>query len=545
MTESRSENAPSLEQRKGLESLVAPRGRAAPPPLADRKRQNGLSLDAFDPQLFRSNSQTIVGKLESHLADTSIKGLDLTDPALLAQAAKALMTAESERIAEFDEKKLSAIMDLYIRTGIQVHSPGYMGRQFSGVVPLAAVVDFVSSVVNQPSSFYEAAQLPSVVERIMADELNQFIGYEPGRFAMVTTSGGSLANLTALLAARNDKFPRFWPDGVAAVEGQPRPAIAVGEDVHYSVARAAGVMGIGDAHLVRLPLNDDKQICVERARAALDAAEARGLKVFCLVASAGTTAVGAFDPLDELAEIARERDMWLHVDGAHGASLLVSDRFRHKLRGIEKADSLTWDAHKMMFVPAPCTLLFYRDQEKSSGAFRQKASYVFDEKPDIYTALDSGDKNFECTKRPMIMGLWVLWAMYGRALFAEKIDYLCQLTADVHEILRADSDFETPHRPESNILAFRYRPPGVAEEEVHRLQEEIRNRIKSQGEFFISKVNIDGVAALRVVMMNHRITAEHVHLLLAEIRKAGQAALDELRNPERAGQHRPERENHR
>ncbi|MGW7414074.1 pyridoxal phosphate-dependent decarboxylase family protein [Streptomyces sp. NPDC054863] len=486
----------------------------------------GLLLEAFDPQLFRDNSESALGRLEKHLSDLSIRGLELIRPAVLTQAAKELMVPESDRIAPFDEEKLGAILDLYIRTGIPVHSPGYMGRQFSGVVPLSGVVDFVSSVVNQPSSFYEAGQLPNVAEQLMADELNRFIGWEPGRFAMVTTSGGSLANLTALLAARNDKYPEYWAEGATSLEGRPRPAIAVGADVHYSVSRAAGVLGIGEDQLIRLPLNDAKQICMDQAPHVLEAAERRKLKVFCLVASAGSTSVGAFDPLDELADLARRKDIWLHVDGAHGASLLVSDKLRSKLKGIEKVDSLTWDAHKMMFVPAPCTLLFYRNKEKGLGAFRQQASYVFDEEPDVYTDLDSGGKNFECTKRPMIMPLWTLWSIFGRALFAEKIDYLCELTSDAHQVVQQEPDFDALHQPESNILCFRYRPADlIRADDTHRLQVAIRNRIKRQGNFFISKVNVDGVAALRVVMMNHQITVEHFRMLLGEIRKIGEELL--------------------
>ncbi|SEF86917.1 Pyridoxal-dependent decarboxylase conserved domain-containing protein [Nonomuraea solani] len=258
-----------------------------PEPSSFPTERGGLPLKAFDVGLFRESSETTVAKLEKHLADLSIKGLALTEPSALSRAARALMTTEQENIAGYDEEKLGAIIDLYVKTGIQVQSPGYMGRQFSSTVPLAGVIDFVSSVVNQPSSFYEAGQLPNVVEKIMADELNRFIGWPPGTFAMVTTSGGSLANLTAMLAARNDKFPGFWSEGSAAFLGQERPAIAVGDDVHYSVTRTAGVMGIGEAQIVRLPLNHAQQIDMNRVRPALEAAEGRGLRVFCLVASAG------------------------------------------------------------------------------------------------------------------------------------------------------------------------------------------------------------------------------------------------------------------
>lgn len=490
----------------------------------DAEQQKGLKLDAFDPQLFRKHAELIIAKLENHLADASMRGLSLTNPNILLQKAKELMTAEGENIAFPDTEKLEAIVDLYIQTGIQVHSRGYMGRQFSGPIPLASAIDLASAVVNQPSSFYEAAQLPNVAERIIADEFNKFIGWEPDRFAMATTSGGSLASLTALLAARNDKFPQSWSEGMSATAGQARPAIAVG-DAHYSICRAAGIIGIGEQQIVRLPVNDKKQICPEQIRPALEAAEKRGLKVFCLVASAGTTAMGAFDPIDKLGAIAEEKNIWLHIDGAHGGSLIVSDRLRHKLKGVEKADSFIIDAHKMMFVPAACTLLFYKNKEKSYGAFRQEASYVFEKEPDVYTAFDSAEKNFECTKRPLIMNLWVLWALYGRALFAEKIEYLCQLAEQAYHILESELDFETIHQPEANILCFRYRPSNWDEQAFPNFQLALRNRLREEGKFFISKVDIDGQTALRVVFMNHQIDSDCFRLLLHEIRAVGQELL--------------------
>jgi L-2,4-diaminobutyrate decarboxylase len=492
-----------------------------------KSRPGYFAAELFDPRLFRKNAELIIEKLERYLGDPSIRGLALTDPSQLMQTAKALTRRGAADTAEANEKKLAEIIDLYIKTGIQVYSPGYMGRQFSGAFPLSGIVDLVSSIVNQPASFYEAGQLPNVAERIMALELNRFIGLAPERYTMATTSGGSLANLTALLAARNDKLPRSWSEGLVAASGAPRPAIAISEDAHYSVCRAAGIIGIGEQQIVRLPINRERQICVAEVRPALEAAELRGLKVFCLVASAGTTSVGAFDPIDELAEIAAEKDIWLHIDGAHGASLLLCDALRHKLRGIERADSLTWDAHKLMFVPAVCTMLFYKNKDKAHGAFRQEASYVFEKRADIYAEYDGAEKNFECTKRPMIMTLWVMWALYGKAPFANKITYLCRLTAEAHEILIREPEFDTLHQPESNILCFRHQPATLAQAELGDFQVEIRNRIRAQGDFFISKVDVDGVSALRVVFMNHEIKPEHFRLLLREIKKVGREILDQ------------------
>ncbi|MDJ0511017.1 MAG: aminotransferase class V-fold PLP-dependent enzyme [Crocosphaera sp.] len=487
-------------------------------------KPTGLQLEAFKPELFRKNVEVAISKLEKYLADDSIRGIDLTNPHELLAQAKDIMNAPSNQSGSGEQEKLAAILDLYLKTGIAVHSPGYMGRQFSGVIPLAGVMDLVNSTINQPSSFYEAAQLPNVVEEIMANELNQFIGWEPGTFGMVTTSGGSLGTLTALLAARNDRFPQLWSQGFSALEGQARPAIAVG-DGHYSISRAVGILGIGEEQIVRLPLNDKQQICIEKVKPTLEAAAQKGLNVFAMVVSTGTTTMGAFDPLDQLADIAQEKNIWLHVDGCHGASLLVSDELRHKLKGIEKVDSFVWDAHKTMFLPGVCTLLFYKNKEKSYGAFHQDASYVFEKQQDVYTQFDRAKQNFECTKRPLIMNFWVTWSIYGRKLFADKLEYLCKLAQNAYGILEQEKDFQTVHDPEMNIVCFRYLPSNLDEKAFPEFQVMIRNRLKEEGNFFISKVNVDGKPCLRVVFMNHKIEMVHFQLLLREIRKIGQEIL--------------------
>lgn len=477
----------------------------------------------FSPETFRKCIEVAASRLEAYLEDTSVRGLAMRDPDDLLREAEKLMTKKDDHIDDFDEARFQSIVDLYIRTGIQLYSPGYMGRQFAGVFPLTGAVDMVNTVLNQPSSFYEAAQLPNVAERLMAGELNKYIGYEPEKFTMVTTSGGSLANLTALMAARNDKFPGVWAKGAAACcEQGGQPAFAVSSDAHYSVIRSAGILGVGEDNIVKLPVGHDGKICVEKVPEMLDNAQANGLNIFCIVASAGTTSLGAFDPIDQLAEIADRYNIWLHVDGSHGASLLISDLLRRKLQGIHKADSIAWDAHKMMFIPSPCSLLFYKDKKKGYAAFHQEASYVFEKHSDKYTEYDSAGKNFECTKRSMIMNLWIPWAIYGRALFAQKIEFLCQLCQQAYHALTQESDFEVIHSPESNILCFRYKPSCAVAASIPDYQAKIRNRVRQNATFFISKVDIDSKPALRVVFMNHLTTVKNFHMLLNEVRVVGQ-----------------------
>lgn len=474
-------------------------------------------MNAFDVESFNTAVDIAAGKLSELLESDEIQGVVLERPNTLLAAARALMVGAKD---SFDAKRFAEILDLYIRTGIKVNSRGYMARQFSSVVPVSAVFDMVSAMAPQPASYYEAGQLANVADKLIAEEFGRLLGWELGRFDMVTTSGASLANMTAVLVARNRKLGASWTDGVSATgRGRGRPAIAFGAESHYSVSRLAGIFGLGVDQVVRLPLNDRRQIDINGAVAALDEAKARGLDVFCIVGAAGTTSVGAIDPLEELAAEARKRDAWFHVDAAHNGALLVSDRLRPRLKGLELADSFCLDAHKTLFVPALCTLLFYRDPEAAGAAFPEKHSYVFDPVEDEMSRFQSGIKNFECTKRPAILNLWLVWALFGRRFFEQKLDYLVDLTRQAHDHLAAQPDFEVLHQPESNILCFVHRPAGLPESQLSTLQLALRDRIRAEGRYFVSKVELDGSTVLRIVMMNHQIGLSDIDALTNEIRR--------------------------
>jgi len=473
---------------------------------------------AFSLQTFAEAARIVSDKLHGFLEDDGIQGVSLEPPLALLSAARELM-AEPEG-AGFNAERFSDILDLYLRTTVKVHSRGYMARQFSSVVPVSAVFDMITAMAPQPASYYEAGQLANVVDRVMADEFGRLIGWKDGSFAMVSTSGASLATMTAVLAARNSLLDGSWEDGVSAEgRGRGRPAVAVGEDAHFSALRVAGILGIGQKQIVRLPLNARRQIDPEGARAALDAAAARGLDVFCVIGTAGSTSVGAIDPLVALAELAHARDAWFHVDAAHNGAFLVSDRLRARVEGLALADSFCLDAHKTLFVPGLCTLLFYRDASVADIAFPHKASYVFDPEDDEMSRFQSGTKNFECTKRPSILNLWLVWALFGRRMFEQKLDYLVDLTCAAHDLIADQPDFDVMHQPESNILCFVHKPPWVPADRLGHLQLELRDRIRAEGRYFLSKVELDGSTVLRMVLMNQRITQADIAELLKAIRR--------------------------
>ena len=149
---------------------------------------------------------------------------------------------------------------------------------------------------------------------------------------------------------------------------------------------------------------------------------AQNQPIVAVVACACATPTGAFDPLEDIADVCRRHEVWLHVDAAHGGAAVLSDRHRHLVAGLERADSVVWDAHKMLFVPGLCAFVFYRDKSHRFEAFRQDAPYLFDPAAPGLAEYDSGMKTVECTKRAAAFGLWGVWSLFGRQLFADMVD---------------------------------------------------------------------------------------------------------------------------
>jgi L-2,4-diaminobutyrate decarboxylase len=229
-------------------------------------------------------------------------------------------------------------------------------------------------------------------------------------------------------------------------------------------------------------------------------------------------------------QIAKDYSLWFHVDGAHGASFLFSDKHRHILDGIDLADSVAWDAHKMLFVPALCTYLFYRDAKHSWEAFSQDAPYLFDPSdPQGMADFDSGLRTFECTKGAMSLGLWGVWSLYGKEFIASLIEKGLENTRLLYEKISKTNDFETAHEPQCNILCFRYLPTGhknLSASDLSSLQQKIRQQLLHDGQGYITGTKLDGEYWLRVTVINPLTDESHLSALLEKIRAlAGAIAL--------------------
>ncbi|MEM9703457.1 MAG: aminotransferase class I/II-fold pyridoxal phosphate-dependent enzyme, partial [Planctomycetota bacterium] len=306
----------------------------------------------------------------------------------------------------------------------------------------------------------------------------------------------------------------------------PMPVIVAHGESHYCIARSAGVLGMGTENVVKAELNDRRQIDPAKLDETLTRLREEGVPIVAVAAGACATPVGAFDDLHAVADLCEKHGVWLHVDAAHGGAASFSETHRHLLAGIERADSVIWDAHKMLFVPALCAFVFYKNRDHRFEAFRQNAPYLFDPSEPGLAEHDSGMKTMECTKRAAALGLWGTWATFGERLFGDLVDVTFALARSLYEKLDAAEDFTPLSDPQCNIVAFRHTPSflnGADDATLGRFQHDLRRDLVRSGRFYIVPTAKDGVAALRCTVMNPLTTEDHLDELIEELRSRGRA----------------------
>lgn len=386
--------------------------------------------------------------------------------------------------------------------------PMYMGHQVSAPLPAAVWVEPVVAALNQSTAIWEMSPTATMVEMRLVRWMCDLAGWGEGAGGTLT-SGGTEATFTALLAARARALPDAWREGVGAAP----PVVLCGEHAHYAVTRAVAELGLGLRRAIAVP-SRDWRMDAGALDGRLDALAREKTPVMAVVATAGSTATGSFDDLARIAASCERHGVWLHVDGAHGASALLSARHRERLRGVERADSLAWDPHKMMLMPLSAGMLLVRDERMLEQAFVQHAPYLFHGGEEERSP-DHGRRSFLCSRRSDSLKVWTALQRYGADGIGLLYDRLCDTTAALAAQIAARDDFEALHEPETNILCFRWRGDGTlgdgALDEANRT---LRERYNRSGRGWITATVLGGRRVLRVTVMNPRTTPEHTSRLL-------------------------------
>jgi L-2,4-diaminobutyrate decarboxylase len=388
----------------------------------------------------------------------------------------------------------------------RLHHPGELAHQVAAPDFPAALADLVHGAANQPMSIYEMGAAANALEAAVIEWMVEQVGLGPDAGG-VLTHGGSLANLTALLAARAAAAPDAWRDGVGG-----DLAVLAPPSAHYSVARSVAMLGLGERAVVPLEVDALERILPERLDAAVERARSEGRRPMALVAAACATSTGLHDDLDAIGRFCRERYLWFHVDAAHGASALLAPAHRDRLRGIEQADSVIWDAHKMLRTSSVCAAVLVRDARKLDAAFQQKAAYLIYE--DAETAgPDLLGRQVECTKAPLGVRVFLNLAWRGERGMGDYVASQYDKTLRFWEQIESRDGFECLCRPESNILCFRY---GTDAE----LQVALRERLLEEGRFHLSSTEVDDRRWLRMSVMAPATDDATIDALLDAIERA-------------------------
>lgn len=320
-----------------------------------------------------------------------------------------------------------------------------------------------------------------------------------------------MANLSAIITARKARLDDDLREGV----------LYVTEHAHASVGKAAALAGFPRQAVEEVPCTPDLRMDADALRPIVRDHRASGRRPFLVVASAGTTNTGAIDPLDDLAELAALEGLWLHVDAAYGGFFQLTERGREVLRGIERADSITLDPHKGMFLPYGTGSLIVRDGEALRAAHQAKADYLQDvhEEKELPSYADYSP---ELSREVRGLRVWLPLRLHGVEAFREALDEKLDLALRFHEGLRGLPGFETPWGPGLTVVPFRYLPAGGDADEVNRA---LLERINASGRVFMSSTMIDARYFIRACILSHRTHRDRVEEALEIVRRSA-AALD-------------------
>ncbi|WP_109300815.1 aminotransferase class V-fold PLP-dependent enzyme [Aquimarina sp. AU474] len=465
---------------------------------------NDILKKAYETDSFRAIGHEVIDLLADHIENVQT---NRDHPVLSYQSPEDVHAYWQE-----DFSSDSGIMDVFrniLNQSINVHHPRYIGHQVAVPAFISSLAGLMSDLLSNGTGVYEMGMAANAIERVVTDLVAKKIGYTQKALGLLT-SGGTLANLTALLAARKAKGPSsVWEKG-----HQEKLAIMVSQEAHYCIDRAARILGFGDDGIIKVPVNEDFSIDTRELDQCLNSAKAKGLHVIALIGCACSTATGSYDDLNALSIFAEQNDLWFHVDGAHGGGVVFSEKYKHLVEGIAKADSVVIDFHKMLMTPALNTGLIFKNAEDSYRTFEQKAQYLWDSQH-TREWYNSGKRTFECTKLMMSIKIYAILKAHGEDIFEKNIDTLYDLAIVFADKIKQNKNFELAHDPQANIVNFRY--IATSDVDINSINNGVRQILVESGKFYIVQTTIGEHRYLRTTIMNPFTNEKDFDALLNEI----------------------------
>jgi aromatic-L-amino-acid decarboxylase len=458
----------------------------------------------ISPDEFRRLAEKVAELAADYLRDLDSRPIS---PSITGEEAERLFrTPLSEK--GVGAKSLSELQDVI------KHSRAQNGRFFGYVLgsgePVAAVADLLASVLNQNVTAWRSGPAAVTLERTVVGWLAQAIGC--GEFRGSLTGGGSSANLMALAMAREAKMPA----NEAGVRGVPHAVIYASEEVHMSIPKSVGLLGIGRRNLRLIPTDDRFRLIPQELEQAIQRDKAEGKIPTAVVASAGTVNTGAIDPLPEIGVIARRHGLWMHVDGAYGA--LAAIAAPGKFKGMNLADSLSLDPHKWLYQPLDCGCLLYRDVTAAHAAFAHTGDYAKALTDDPVEGFAFFEESVELSRRFRALRIWLSLRYHGLQAFRAAIQKDLDLAQRLTTAIANRPELELLAPVELSAVCFRYiGTKSLPEAEVNQRNTAILKEIVQRGGIYLSNATLRGKFCLRACVVNHRTTADDVDSVIPEV----------------------------
>ena len=457
----------------------------------------GYPLDPA-PEDMRAMGEAVVSYLIDFVQGLDDAPADNTDGGL--ELARSLRGSPPEIGGDWDD--LFAQMQEAISRTYEYSGPGYLAYVPGGGLYTAALAEFLAQGVNRLDALWQPSPAVVQIEQNVVRWLCGLFGYGPEARGLLTT-GGSLANLSAVVTARHAKLGEDFWDGTYYVS----------EQVHASVSKACTIAGFSKRNMRLVPTDDRLRMDAEALHQMVRADRADGLRPFLVVPSAGTTNTGAIDPMDAVADVAAEENLWMHVDGAYGGFFQLTARGHEMFRGIERADSVTLDPHKGLFLPYGTGSLVVRDGEALRQAHYEGAAYLQDLAPEGELP-NFSEYSPELTRDNRGFRVWAPLKLHGVGAFREALDEKLDLAAHLYDALRSNPALEAPWEPQLTVVPFRLSGGDDAANEA------FLKRINTSKRVFLSSTLIHGRYTLRACIVSHRTHIDRIDECIEIVSKA-------------------------
>ncbi|XP_044746900.1 cysteine sulfinic acid decarboxylase-like [Coccinella septempunctata] len=422
-------------------------------------------------------------------------------------------------------EKLLSLLKQTIKYSVKTGHPYFINQLFSGLDPYGLAGQWLTDALNASVYTYEVAPVFTLMEEALIKEVCSMIGplWQDGIFC----PGGSTANGMAINLARFSRFPSVKNKGCTNL---PPLKIFTSEECHYSISKFSSFLGIGDENVVPIDTDEIGQMRVSSLMKRIEEVEEQGCVPFAVIATLGTTVRGAFDPINEIADICKKHNMWLHIDAAWGGGLIFSQKHRSKLNGIERANSIVINPHKLLAVPQQCSLLLVRNKDILHACHSKEAEYLFQKDKYYDRKYDPGDKYLQCGRKCDVFKFWLMWKAKGSSGFANHVDSLMDIAEYLEKQVEHRTDFMMVSKRQYMNVCFWYLPKFLRGKsnimdystQLHKVAPQIKAIMVTHGSVMMNYQPLKELPNFfRFVSQNSGLTQKDVDYILDHISEIG------------------------